>query len=648
MSTRSGPLCWAQHWYWLINTPQVRKDGPASMFVETFDVPPGLPATVFRAALAELVARHEALRTVYRLDEHGAPVQVVCPPAETPLTVVEVPAGEPAEAVARRLADHVPHALDVAVEPPIRAVAGVTDGRVRSVLFAVHWLAVDGASLAVLRAELEEIIGVLATGGQPDLAAPAWQPVDQGLAQQVDSVRRANDEALRHWRETLAVAPHATLPFYWRGRPGVSSLETVLVSRELAEGCRAAAARHRVSPPTLMMSLLVTLLVSWTGQRACSVGSAVANRWSPELRRSVGRYASVVQVFVDLEGADPTFSDVARQVGRAQVAAYRNGVYDSGEYMMTVARESSRIGARPADAVFFEYHDYAAGVARSGEPDDASDDPWLRQTPDPEKTQNLQIDVVPGEVSMKIAMRAPTSLLPAAAAQDFLYQLSALVRAVRDEPECRLSTLANLVDLPAHWRGPGWCSVRGAWINLADITELLAAYDGVASALVIPVERAGADPDLVAYVAPEAAGQVPSPADLDEYLREEATHYPSVMVPHRYVVCRSAPDDVTDPAQWLAQPVLATSAMGVGGPSVPVGDSAAMPVGPQQEALAAAFRACHPGRLVRMSASYAELHGEFLRIPAMLEHLDRAGYQGLEFSDFFGMATLRRLATKLR
>jgi len=100
------------------------------------------------------------------------------------------------------------------------------------------------------------------------------------------------------------------------------------------------------------------------------------------------------------------------------------------------------------------------------------------------------------------------------------------------------------------------------------------------------------------------------------------SHHPSTMVPHRYEIGEPRPDSGSSPDR----------------PRPDAGFS---------ELLAEVFRACHPGRSVRMTDCYAEAGGEFFRIPEMLERIQRAGLEGLSWRDFVGFASLRTLARKL-
>ena len=57
---RSGPLGWAQHWYWLLDSDPVRGDGPLDAYPKRVGVPAGVTVTGVRRALRSVLERYEA------------------------------------------------------------------------------------------------------------------------------------------------------------------------------------------------------------------------------------------------------------------------------------------------------------------------------------------------------------------------------------------------------------------------------------------------------------------------------------------------------------------------------------------------------------------------------------------------------------
>lgn len=304
---RKAPLCWGQHWFWLLDSRPVRGDRPPLMLRIAYDPPTGLRLDLFRKCVSRLVARHEALRTVYRKGLDGRPTQLVIPPTEPPIAVVQI-GHRPTES--DQLFGHdIVEPVDISVRPAFRVAVGLTDECVSRVFLDVHMIAADGAAVSLLRAELAEIVHAELAGRQPNLPARVWQPVDQALAETADKLASMNQRALRYWARVQRDAPHSALPFYWsKSDP---TLRTRMQSHVLLERCAAAMQKYRCSLPTLMQAMISVIIAGWNGQRRCAVNAAFSNQWSDDLRTSVGRYAPMSNIVVDMNG-DPDFAEIVR------------------------------------------------------------------------------------------------------------------------------------------------------------------------------------------------------------------------------------------------------------------------------------------------------------------------------------------------
>ena len=610
---RSGPLCWAQHWFWL--SDHILDSGviKGRMMHTDVAIPDGIPVATVRRALARLVNRHEALRTVYRRGPDGSPIQVVLDDCEPHTLVVDV---DDADRYRIEAGFEVVERVDLAKEPAVVVVIGVRDELARRVHVTIHRMSADGAAAQVIHDELRELLHPGRAEPVTEQAEPVWQPIDQAALEASDKASGAADRSGRFWENELATGAHASVPVYWESNGASTYLTSVYLG---AAKLRTVAQRQGVTVPTVVQALLALVCSAWTGHASVAFGTVTANRVRKAAKASVGRYASMVRVVLPVD-QDLPFAAYLKGIHHKLFVAYYHAHHDLGEMIMREIRHSARIGARMTPSIFFEYHDYLR-AGRLPAAATQSEAPLIVQKKLTGHVPQLRFDFYPHAAAFELAMRCPSTLLDDAAAKAFLTQFHGVVErvAAADAP---VAELLKLVNLPAVWANGGWARVREAWVSLDDLARLLMQHPDVASAIV-SVEPSGAagDARLVAHVVPRSAAL--SVEDLDDYLRDVVSHHPSTMVPARYDIGEAPPGSGSS----LDRP--------------PPTD------GRNEELLADVFRACHAGRSVQMADCYAEAGGEFFRIPDMLDRIAQAGLEGLSWRDLVGFASMRTLARKL-
>ena len=172
------PLSFAQRRLWFLD----RLEGPNP----TYTIPIALrlagaldPAAL-EAALGDVVARHESLRTLFP-DIEGSPRQLILEPsaARPSLAVVQVTEDSLGEA----LAVTARQGFDLASEPPLRAHLFVLGAREHVLLLVLHHIAGDGWSLAPLARDLAGAYRARCRGLAPELPCLPVQYADYTLWQ---------------------------------------------------------------------------------------------------------------------------------------------------------------------------------------------------------------------------------------------------------------------------------------------------------------------------------------------------------------------------------------------------------------------------------------------------------------------------------
>ncbi|MBW4702075.1 MULTISPECIES: non-ribosomal peptide synthetase [unclassified Micromonospora] len=350
------PLSYAQQRLWFLH----ELDGPNP----TYNIPTALRLTgaldvdALRDALADVVARHEALRTVVATDDDGA-YQVVLPEARPELTVV---AGDDLSEAAR-------YAFDLSAEIPIRAWLFEPGGDEHVVLLVLHHIAADGWSLPVLGRDLMAAYDARRSGSAPDWAPlrvqyadyTLWQRALLGSEDDPDSLISAQ---LAYWQDALAGLPDEVALPGRRPRPAQPTNRGETVRFELGADVHAglaafAAARH-ATPFMVVQAALAVLLHRLGAGDDVPIGTPVAGRTDDALDRLVGFFVNTLVLRTDLSG-EPTFAEVVRRVRESDLAAFEHQELPF-ERLVEVVNPARSMARHPLFQVELLWQDQSLGV----------------------------------------------------------------------------------------------------------------------------------------------------------------------------------------------------------------------------------------------------------------------------------------------
>nr|WSX22022.1 amino acid adenylation domain-containing protein [Streptomyces tubercidicus] len=320
------PLSFAQRRLWFIH----RLQGSSV----TYNIPTWIRLTgpldhdALRAAVGDLVARHEVLRTVYP-EEAGEPYQQVLPAgALTPdVTFVRV-AGE-AE-LTEALAQAALHPFGLVGELPLQVSVFSLNEREHVLAVVMHHIASDGWSMAPLARDLSEAYGARLAGRGPVRDALPVQYADYALWQREllgsqDAPGSVISQQLAFWERELAGAPELLELPLDRPRPAVAGHHGGSVRLELDPALhRQLVALAQGSGATLFMVLhaaIAALLSRLGAGRDIPVGTAVAGRTDEALDDLVGFFINTLVLRTDLSG-DPTFRELLGRARKTDLAAY--------------------------------------------------------------------------------------------------------------------------------------------------------------------------------------------------------------------------------------------------------------------------------------------------------------------------------------
>ncbi|MFH9794693.1 amino acid adenylation domain-containing protein [Streptomyces virginiae] len=311
------PVSFAQRRLWFLG----QAEGPAATYNVTLALrlTGPLDAAALEAALGDVVARHESLRTVF--DAHdGVPHQRILPAPPAPLLTV----------TDRPVQELTGHTFDLARDVPLHAYLRPEAPDEHVLLLVMHHIASDGWSLRPLFRDLADAY-TARLGGEAPVGEPLpvqyadytlWQY--RLLGADTDPQSQLSRQ-LDHWRQALAGLPdELPLPLD-RPRPAAPSHRGDVVPLELDADLHARlaelAAGHGATLFMVLQAAYATLLHRFGAGEDLPIGTPLAGRLDPALDELVGFFANTLVLRTDLTGR-PDFAELLARVREADLAAY--------------------------------------------------------------------------------------------------------------------------------------------------------------------------------------------------------------------------------------------------------------------------------------------------------------------------------------
>ena len=273
---------------------------------------------VLRHALRTLVARHEALRTVFAL-VGGSLRQIVRADAagdvlrETDWTS-DPSHDDDVQASVRQRAT-VP--FDLARGPLFDAELLRVADRRSLLLVRLHHIVGDAASIRILLGEALALYDAFLAGESDPLPPLPVQYRDFIAWQNARAAEAARDVSRRYWRETLnadmprcGFSPDRPRPDAGNAvsdipaAPASGVVATCDVDDTLTRALRVVSARHDTTTFSVVLSAVYAILYRHTGQEDIVVGTTVSHRHDPLLEAQVGCYIDTLPLRAAVSGSD--------------------------------------------------------------------------------------------------------------------------------------------------------------------------------------------------------------------------------------------------------------------------------------------------------------------------------------------------------
>ncbi|WP_198535572.1 non-ribosomal peptide synthetase [Streptomyces caatingaensis] len=361
------PLSPAQARLWFLHQlggPSTAYTIPCSLRIEGG----GLDTAALRAAFADVVARHEALRTVFP-DRDGRPHQKILGPDEARVPFEERHVAP--EHLDAAVAEAGARAFDLAAAPPVHATLLGTGGDVHVLVVALHHIVGDEWSEGVLLRDLDTAYAARRRGEAPDWAAPPVQFADHTLWQRelLDAGSAEGGRLTAYWTERLAGLPGELALPTDRPRPAEPTGRGGAVRLTLPAGLHTAlrdyAHRTGVTPFMVTQAAGALLLGSLAGARDVALGTPVAGRADEAVENVVGFFVNTLVLRHDLsapEGAAaPTFDQLVARSRDTVLGALAHQDLPFDRLVEIVSPERS-LGRHPLFQVMVQHRKEAAGL----------------------------------------------------------------------------------------------------------------------------------------------------------------------------------------------------------------------------------------------------------------------------------------------
>ncbi|HKV36205.1 MAG TPA: non-ribosomal peptide synthase/polyketide synthase [Pyrinomonadaceae bacterium] len=286
-----------------------------------------LNTAALKKSFAEVVRRHEALRTHFTTID-GSPYQTIAAPPPFALSETDLsglPVSERQDEVRRLTAEEAQRPFDLARGPLFRAGLLKLSDTEHVLFVTMHHIVSDGWSIGVLIQELAALYSAFSRSEPTPLPELPIQYVDFAHWQRQWLAGPTLQTQIDYWLNHLADAPAMLELPTDRPRPAVQSrrgaTESFILPATLSESLKTFSRTEGVTLFTTLMAALQTLLLRYTGQQDFMIGSPIANRNHLETEKLIGCFTNTLVLRANLAG-NPTFRELLGRVWETILGAH--------------------------------------------------------------------------------------------------------------------------------------------------------------------------------------------------------------------------------------------------------------------------------------------------------------------------------------
>jgi Condensation domain len=312
------PTCLAQQSFWYLD--RLEPGNPCWNIAVRFRILGALDVSLLERSIAEIVRRHDVLRTSFALID-GALAQIVHAEATIPLPLDNLSslasAARDAEEERRTIAEAA-LPFDLKTGPLIRTRLLKLAIQEHMLLVTIHHIVSDGWSIGVFSDEIATHYEALSSGRSSTSPDLTLQYADYAIWKNEQNESATAEQQRSYWQTKLTNRPVCEIPPDYPRPPGKvqrAYILSLVLPVSLTDSLATLARKHGCTLYTLSLAALKVLIARYTRQHDIYVGTLLAGRDRVELEPLIGAFINTIILRTDLSG-DPGFLDLLARVQR--------------------------------------------------------------------------------------------------------------------------------------------------------------------------------------------------------------------------------------------------------------------------------------------------------------------------------------------
>ncbi|KQO32137.1 hypothetical protein ASF10_21410 [Flavobacterium sp. Leaf82] len=334
------PLSSAQKRLWLID--QMNPENTAYNIPVLFEIQGNITVQKMQKTFESLLKRHESLRTIFRVDNDGNPVQIIIDIEDIPLFKIDYKEIFQEKLYQKEIESFVTKSFDLSKDFLLRVTLIKIAEDKHLLLIAMHHIISDGWSIEILAQDFFKIYS------NPDndanhLEKLSIQYKDYAVWQQGTGTSEEIIKAKEYWLSVFSdEIPVLELPSYKKRpkyRTGNGKTLSFEFDRQKLSKISDLCSQNKATLFMGIKSLVDILLFKYSRQNDFTIGTPIANREYFELENQIGFYANTLALRTRIE-SDKTFLEVLNYNRSQLLEAYKNQSYPFDELVFNLNLQS--------------------------------------------------------------------------------------------------------------------------------------------------------------------------------------------------------------------------------------------------------------------------------------------------------------------